>query len=602
VWVANGVDGTVSRIDPSANAVTATVHVGSGPQSVAAGPGIVWVANARGGTLVRLDPHSAQVVKTIQVGSSPEAVAMSGSQVWTGAGPTTRSHRGGTLRVVLDTDNGTLDPAGAFAAEPWSLMANVYDGLVAFRRVGGAAGGVLVPDLAKTVPSPSADGTSYTFQVRRRVRYANGRQLRASDFRSALERTMAFGSAGPIYSGLVGAQRCLQHPGHCDLSRGVVANDASGVVTFHLVAPDIDFPYKLSLTFAAAVPSGTPLRGLKHPPPGTGPYKIVSFRSGHAARLVRNPHFRPWSSDAQPDGYPDVITASIVSDLDRQVQDVLRGRADVATPYSFGRPASRLRSLERRYAAQLRIDPGGNVFYLFLNTRRAPFADARARRAVEYAIDRGKLADAAGAPELAAPTCQFLPPGIPGYRPLCPYTQETEAAGFWSGPDTARAARLLAASRTRGTEVTVATTDALRTFAPGVLATLSKLGYRPKLHIFSASASSFGGSNAVLIGWFKDFPAASDFVGPLFTCRAVANYSSFCDRTFDKKVRRASAQQASDPAAASALWAQIDRELVRRAVAVPLFTTQSVTLLSKRAGNYEFNPQWGVLLDQLWVR
>jgi YVTN family beta-propeller protein len=601
LWVANGVDGTVSRIEPGANAVTATVHVGSSPQSLAAGPGIVWVANAGGGTLVRLDARSAQVVKTIQVGSSPQAIAASGSQVWAAAGPSARSHRGGTLRVLLDTDNGTLDPAAAFAAEPWSLMANVYDGLVAFRRVGGAAGGALVPDLAKMVPSPGAGGTTYTFQIRRSVRYSNGRQLRASDFRSALERTMAAGAAGPIYSGILGAQRCLQHPGHCDLSRGVVADDASGVVTFHLVAPDLDFLYKLALTFAAAVPSGTPVQGLKRPPPGTGPYKIASYRPGHAARLVRNPRFRPWSSDAQPDGYPDVIAASTVSDLDSQVHEILGGRSDVATLSSFGR-ASRLRSLETRYAAQLRIDPGGNVFYLFLNTQRAPFADVRARRAVEYAIDRGKLAGAAGGPELAAPTCQILPPGIPGYRPFCPYTQETEAAGLWSGPDTARAARLLGASRTRGTEVTVGTVAQLRSFTPAVLETLSTLGYRPKLRVFPASASSFGGSNAVLIGWFHDYPAASDFISGLFTCGGAVNYSSFCDHGVDAKVRHASAQQASDPAAASTLWAQIDRELVRRAVAVPLFTTQSVTLLSKRTGNYEFNPQWGVLLDQLWVR
>jgi peptide/nickel transport system substrate-binding protein len=602
VWVANGGDGTVSRVEPSANSVTATVHVGSSPQAVAAGPGIVWVANARSGTLVRLDVRSAEVVKTIHVRSSPQAVALSGSQVWAAAGPSARSHRGGTLRVLLDTDNGTLDPAAAFASESWSLMANVYDGLVAFRRVGGAAGGSLVPDLAKVVPNPDAGGTTYTFQIRPGVRYSNGRQLRASDFRSALERTMAAGFAGPIYSGIVGAQTCLKHPGPCDLSRGVVADDASGVVTFHLVAPDLDFLYKLALTFAAAVPRGTPVRGLKHPPPGTGPYEISSYRPGHSARLVRNPRFRPWSSDAQPDGYPDVITMSTVSDLDRRIGEVLAGRADVATFDSFGRRASRLRSLERRYAAQLRIDPAGNVFYLFLDTQRPPFADVRARRAVEYAIDRGKLAAAAGGPELAAPTCQMLPPGIAGYRPFCPYTQETEAAGFWSGPDPARALRLLGASRTRGMQVTVNTIAPVRSLAPDVLATLSKLGYRPKLRVLPETASSYGGSNAVLIAWIKDFPAASDFIAPLFTCGGVANFSRFCDHTLDAKVRHASAQQASNRAAANTLWAQIDRELVRRAVAVPLVTTQAVTLLSKRAGNYEFNPQWGALLDQLWVR
>jgi peptide/nickel transport system substrate-binding protein len=504
--------------------------------------------------------------------------------------------------VLLTSDNGTLDPAAAFAPDPWSLIANVYDGLVAFRRVGGPAGGALVADLATAVPRPAAGGTTYTFQLRRGIRYSNGREVRASDFRAALERTMAAGVAGSFYAGIVGAQKCLQHPRPCDLSKGVVADDASGVVTFHLVAPDLDFLYKLALPFVAAVPSGTPVRVLKHPPPGTGPYEIASYRPGHAARLVRNPRFHEWSSDAQPDGYPDVIAASSVSEVDRQIDGVLGGRGDVANLFFAAPSARRLRRLETRYAAQLRIEPGGNVFYLFLNTKRAPFTEVLARRAVEYAVDRGKLSAAAGGPELAAPTCQILPPGLPGYRPFCPYTQETEAGGVWTAPDTARAARLARASRTRGAAVTVATLDELKPFASLVSVTLSELGYRPSIRTFSPSANSFGANNAVLIGWFKDFPAASDFISVLFTCRAQINYSNFCDHTIDAKVRRASAQQSSDPAAASALWAQIDRELVKRAVAVPLFTTQAVTLLSKRTRNYEFGPQWGVLLDQLWVR
>jgi YVTN family beta-propeller protein len=602
VWVANSVDGTVSRIDPSADAVTATVHVGSSPQSLAAAPGVVWVANARSGTLVRLDARSTQVVKTIRVGSSPQAIAAGDRQVWTAAAASAESHRGGTLRVLLPDDNGTLDPAAAFDPDAWALIANVYDSLVAFRRVGGPAGGALVADLATAVPRPTAGGTTYTFHVRRGVRYANGRPLRASDFRSTLERTMAAGVAGGFYSGIVGAQKCLQQPRHCDLSKGVVADDAAGVLTFHLVEPDLDFLYKLALPFAAAVPSGTAFPGPKHPPPGTGPYEIASYRPGHTARLVRNPRFHTWSSDARPDGYPDVIVASSASELDKQIDGVLSGRGDVANLFFVIPSARRLRRLEARYAAQLRIAPGGNVIYLFLNTRRHPFADIRARHAVEYAVDRRKLAAAAGGPELAAPTCQILPPGIPGYRPFCPYTQETESAGIWSAPDTARAARLARSSRTRGTAVTVATLDDLKPFASLVSATLSELGYRPNVRTFSPSATSPGANNAVLIGWFKDFPAASDFISPLFTCGAPVNYSRFCDHAVDAKVRRASAQQASDPAAASALWAQIDRELVRRAVAVPLFTTQTVTLLSKRAGNYQFNPQWGVLLDQLWVR
>ena len=49
-------------------------------------------------------------------------------------------------------------------------------------------------------------------------------------------------------------------------------------------------------------------------------------------------------------------------------------------------------------------------------------------------------------------------------------------------------------------------------------------------------------------------------------------------------------------------WAALDRAIVDRAAAVPYANDLAITLLSRRTGDYEFNPEWGVLLDQLWVR
>jgi ABC-type transport system substrate-binding protein len=59
--------------------------------------------------------------------------------------------------------------------------------------------------------------------------------------------------------------------------------------------------------------------------------------------------------------------------------------------------------------------------------------------------------------------------------------------------------------------------------------------------------------------------------------------------------------QASDPVQATALWAAADRALADRAAAVPLIHRSAVVLVSKRVGNYQYNPQLGTLLDQLWV-
>ena len=82
----------------------------------------------------------------------------------------------------------------------------------------------------------------------------------------------------------------------------------------------------------------------------------------------------------------------------------------------------------------------------------------------------------------------------------------------------------------------------------------------------------------------------------------VTRLSFFCDRRFDARISRALELQAADPDAAAAQWAGIERDLVDLAPWVPLFTPAHTHLVSKRVGNYQYNPELRLLFDQLWVR
>jgi peptide/nickel transport system substrate-binding protein len=99
-------------------------------------------------------------------------------------------------------------------------------------------------------------------------------------------------------------------------------------------------------------------------------------------------------------------------------------------------------------------------------------------------------------------------------------------------------------------------------------------------------------------------PGPGLFLPPLFGCGSVgaSNFSQFCDTGIDRQMRRAERLQASDPARANALWAGVDEAVVDRAAAVPLFNERVLTFVSERVGNHQFHLQWGMLLDQLWVR
>ena len=67
-------------------------------------------------------------------------------------------------------------------------------------------------------------------------------------------------------------------------------------------------------------------------------------------------------------------------------------------------------------------------------------------------------------------------------------------------------------------------------------------------------------------------------------------------------IDRAIMMQADDPAAAGALWAEIDRAIVDQAPYLWLVNPIAVEFVSERVGNYQWSLQWASLLNQLWVR
>ena len=295
MWVANSLDLTVSKIDPATDRVTATIPVHDGPSTIVAASNALWVSDEFDATLDRIDPRTGQVTRSVFVGSSPRGLAATPSGVWVAARPfAAASHRGGTLTVVSDYLP-ERDPVQAYDPFGIPALATVYDGLVTLRRSGGADGLTLVPDLARTLPRPAGGGTTYTFTLRPAIRYSNGTPVRASDFRRGIQRTLSFGFAPPYYEGILGGQTCQQHPRRCDLSAGIISNDAAGTVTFHLGHADPEFLYKLALLLAAPAPPGAPDQAIYRAPflPGTGPYKTLAIPAPRVADPGAQPILPP---------------------------------------------------------------------------------------------------------------------------------------------------------------------------------------------------------------------------------------------------------------------------------------------------------------------
>ena len=139
--------------------------------------------------------------------------------------------------------------------------------------------------------------------------------------------------------------------------------------------------------------------------------------------MVRNNYFRPWSEDARPAGSDEILILRRKQPEPR-IRAVEQGSSDIMNLDKGGlrfEPAPLARVLNR-YPGRVSVGPVLATRFMFLNVREPPFDDLRVRRAVNFATDRARMVELSNGPSAAEPSCQMVPPSIPGAAPYCPYT------------------------------------------------------------------------------------------------------------------------------------------------------------------------------------
>ena len=524
-------------------------------------------------------------------------------------------HKGGALRLVAKSAAGTLDPKVNYTLQYWQLYQAMYDGLLAFKKVDGDASFTVVPDLAEALPTVSDGGKTYTFVLRKGIKFSDGKDVTVQDVAASFKRifTVSSPTAGTFYNGIVGAAACLKTPVSCDLSKGVVVDPAKNEIVLHLDAPDPELPYKLSVPHAVVLPASAPVKDAGNVPiPTTGPYMAASYDPNRALKLVRNPSFKEWSHDAQPQGYSDTIDETFGLTVEAGVTAVENGQADwVYDPP----PADRLNEIGTKYAAQVHVNPLTAFWYLAMNTNLAPFNNVKVRQAINFAVDRNAAVKLYGGEKLAQPVCTFLPPGFPGHEDDCQYTKG--GGKTWTAPDVDKAKQLIKESGTAGQAVGIVVQDdeVNKSIGEYVQSLLSSLGYKATLKPISANIQFTYIQNTKnkvqisLTSWYQDYPAASDFLNVLESCASFTpgsdssiNIAGFCNKAIDAQIKDALVTEQTGLDAANAKWAQVDRAVMAQAPVAPLFTPKIIDFTSKRVGNYQFSRQFYMLISQLWTK
>ena len=126
--------------------------------------------------------------------------------------------KGGDLRLLAKPRAGTLDPQVNYTLQYWQLYQSLYDGLVAFKKAGGAGG------LHRRARPGRGDARAAGRRQDLRLQAAQGHQVlqrpgrdrrtTSSPPSSASSRSRS-PTAGSFYNGIVGADACLKTPATC---------------------------------------------------------------------------------------------------------------------------------------------------------------------------------------------------------------------------------------------------------------------------------------------------------------------------------------------------------------------------------------------------
>lgn len=501
---------------------------------------------------------------------------------------------GGTLTGTYASFPAYLDPTLSYEVEGWTAMYDTYLPLLTLAHADGTDGSNVVPALAESLPKITDDGKTYTLTLRKGLKYSDGTPVKASDFKSSIERVFELGSAGSsFYESIVGAQKFAETK-QGGIS-GIKTDDETGGIEIDLTAPRGTFTNELAMLYAAVLPSDTPVKNMTaDPPPATGPYTITKVEPGRGWSYARNPYWAKANSQISevPSGHVDKIEIKVVRNDSTQVNEIERGKADwMQTPIS----ADLYNKVKDKYeGTQFRIEHPINFYFFWMNTEKAPFDDLRVREAVNYAIDPEAL-ERIYAGSLVA-NHQILPKGMPGHEPFNLYPHNM-----------AKAKQLLEEAKPADRDITIWTDNESPNNEAGAYyeGVLKELGFNAKLKEINADNyfplignESTPDLDTGWLNWYEDYPHPNDFLQLLFAGESIAptnntNFSRFDDPKVNAKIARLNEEPLG--AKQEAEYAALDREIMEQAPIAPYGTNTVSTFVSSTIDldKVIFNPTFG---------
>jgi peptide/nickel transport system substrate-binding protein len=277
---------------------------------------------------------------------------------------------GGELSFALATSPDSLDPHRSGLAVAVRVFRTIYDNLVV-----QLPDNTIKPWLA-TEWSISPDGKSYTFKLRKDVKFQDGTPFNAEAVKYSYDRILDPTTKAANASALLKPYKSSE-----------VIDEYT--IKLNLESPSVAFLGNLSQAMLGIV---SPTAAKKYGdqfgknPVGTGPFKFVKWDDNSEIKVERNPDYNwaPALVDNKGKAYLDAITFKIIPEEATRLGSVQSGQVTAAETV----PPQNIVALKNDAKLQLlQVNTSGLPYTLFFNQSRAPWNDVKARQAVQSAID-----------------------------------------------------------------------------------------------------------------------------------------------------------------------------------------------------------------------
>ncbi|MEV8637470.1 ABC transporter substrate-binding protein [Streptosporangium sp. NPDC051023] len=526
--------------------------------------------------------------------------------------------KGGTLKFALTNEPDSTDPGNTYYAWNWNFTRLYARPLMTYTAQPGEAGLKLVPDLAESAGEVSADGKTWTYKLKKGIKYDDGTEVKAADIKYAVARSNFTDELtdGPKYFALyldAGDYKGPYKDKNLDDFKGIETPDDYTVV-FKLKAPFSEFDFLVSNPQTAPVPQAKDT-GVDYEKAvvSTGPYKFESYEVGKQLNLVRNTNWDP-ATDTTRKQLPDRIEVQYGQNGEDIDNRLIAGQIQVDLAGTGMQPAGRAKVVSD---PKLK-DSTDNPFtpfnrYAMMSTKVKPFDNVECRKAVQYATDKTATQAPWGGPLGGEIGTTAMTPTTVGYKQFDLYpngadhkgdlTKAKEALTACGQPNGFEANLAVRGDRTKEVQV-----------AEALQASLARVGIKLTIKKYPSGdwSAQYAGKpdfvhknnlGIMIAGWGADWPSGFGFLSQIVDGRAIkpsGNYNQMelndpaINELLDKGI------QTPDATARNEIWAQVDQKVMESAAFMSFVYEKTLIFRPSNLTNVYVHPAWG-MYDYTWL-